>query len=438
MARLKLTSDREFTERILRSMKNSSPRKKRGIIAKIFFPPIRVRFTIALLLTFFPYGLLYPLMYPAGELVALSCWIWVFPSAIGFSVFALAPLIPTDTYGYWAFNLFTVMACLSIAVAACNSREWAIADWLKMYEVARGCMVVTLFIALAQVITDQGAWMSFFPEMRLEPWRGAGLKYEPSQISSLLAIFLVLLAGKLQFLKADRAGKGSRKRSLREGILILLAALTVTRSITVLLVSFCFVAVLFTIKKKHLLFTTAGGLLCTGAVWALLGERFNEAAKTSGGSLTEFMTSGLSSWRNAPDILILVNPMDFFLPGTPGEVRLRIHNSAVLLSPLLGWLQNTFSQFSASGVTLGLAITGAMFVGGLYLGMKKLPAASFSTKSTWLMAYLVAWWIVAKWDPTLWVAVGMLPLAHRLAADKLSATMLLSETSKSHESAAAA
>jgi hypothetical protein len=402
------------------SEQKRAPGKDRGVLAKIFFPSVSVRFAIAILLTFFPQAFMYPLQYPGSELIALSCWIWVFPSVIGFLSFAAGILIPTEAYGYYAFNVFSVAACLAIAKAACDSREWRIADLVKMHKFTKACMLVTLAIAALQVTTDQNAWMSTFEDMKLEPWRGAGLRSEPSQIGSVLGFYLLVLVARMKTIHRGESVKGLHKKLLTEGLATMLATIALTRSITVLIVAACFLSALFTVKRRHLKIATIAALAVLGSVWVALGDRIQDAVASSGGSLTEFMTTGLNSWRNVPDIVILTSPLDFMAPGRPGEVRLRIHDHAVLVSPLLGWIQNTFTSFSASSAALGLVVTGCLILGGLFLGMRKLSSAPAMTKVAWFMAYVSAWFIMAKWDPTMWVVLGMLPLAHRLAAEKSS------------------
>ena len=139
---------------MIEATEDRGPSRSRGIVATALFPPIRVRFAVALLLTYFPFVFLYPLVYPAGELLTLCCWLWVFPSPIGWLSLGLMPLIPNETYGYFAFNLFCFVANLSIACSAFRSRELRLKDLAGLYKLAKLCMIVTLAIAAVQAVTD--------------------------------------------------------------------------------------------------------------------------------------------------------------------------------------------------------------------------------------------------------------------------------------------
>ncbi len=388
------------------------PSRRRGIVATALFPPIRVRFAVALLLTFFPFVFLYPLAYPAGELLTLCCWLWVFPSPIGWLSFGLMPLIPNETYGYFAFNLFCFVANLSIASSAFRSREFHLKDLADLYKLARLCMAATLVIAAVQAVTDPYMWMSMFPDMRLESGRGAGLRLEPSQLSCLLALYLGVLAGRMEYMRATRQSLHAQSSLLWEGIWVILLTVAVTRSFSVLIIILCFTPVLF-IRRKHV-FLTITALLAGVAVGVfVLGDRISEAIETSGKSAVELITASIGSWRNIPDILILSNYRDFLFPGNPSEVRMKINTFAVLMSSALSWIQNTFSTFSAGGVTVGLLVVGSAIVAGLVVGLRSL-SISPPARSSWLMLYVAAWFFMAKWDPSAWVVLGLLPLILKL------------------------
>jgi hypothetical protein len=384
----------------------------RGMVATLLFPPIAARFTIALLLTFFPLGILYPLDYPAGELLTLCCWIWVFPSTIGWLSLGLLPMIVNATYGYYAFNLFCLVATLSVAWAASRSTEFAAKDLVYLQRFARICMFLTLAIAAIQAITDPYSWVSVFSNIRLEAGRGAGLKSEPSQLAGLLAIYLALLVGRMEYSRLTAQPPKAQRSLLHEGIWAILLTVALTRSFTVLIIVVCFAPVLF-MQRKHFLLT-ASALFTGGLVGvSVLGDRIGEAIDTSGGSMTDLVTASIGSWRNIPDILILSNIPDFLFLGNPSEVRIKITTCAVQLSPMLAWIQNTFTTFSAGGVTVGVLATAALFVAGIVLGVKGL-SSDRPRRITWIMLYLAAWIILAKWDPTAWVALGLLPAMHRL------------------------
>jgi hypothetical protein len=393
------------------------PSRSRGLIAMAIFPPIRIRFAVALLLTFFPLGFLYPLVYPAGELLTLCCWIWVFPSPIGWLSLGLMPLIPSETYGYFAFNLFCLIANLSIAWSAFRSRELHFKDLDGLHKFASVCMIVTLIIAAVQVVSDPYIWISMFPDMRLESGRGAGLRLEPSQLSCLLALYLGLLAARMEYLRSTPKLIHEQSSLLWKGVWTILLTVAMTRSFSVLIIVFCFAPVLF-IRKRHLILTLASILAGVAVGVSFLGDRINEVIETSGGSMAELITTSVGSWRNVPDILILSNYRDFLLPGNPSEVRTKINTFAILMSSALSWIQNTFSSFSAGGVTVGLLVTASVIVVGMAAGRKSL---SFSppTRNSWMMLHVAAWFFMAKWDPSAWVVLGLLPLMLRLTKQNL-------------------
>jgi hypothetical protein len=403
---------------VIEAISISSRGKNRGLLVQALFPSIQVRFAIALLLTFFPLGLLYPLDYPAGELLTLCCWIWVFPSPVGWLSLGLIPLIANSTYGYFAFNLFCVVATLSIASAAFRSSELHLEELAGLYRFARVCIFVTLAIAAVQAVTDPYMWMSIFSNIRLESGRGAGLRSEPSQLASLLALYLVLLAGRIESMRAVREAVQAERPLFREAIWVILATLALTRSLTVLIVAVCFAPILF-IRQKHILLTMAGLLAGVVVGISFLGDRISDAIDTSGGSLTELITGSVGSWRNIPDMLILSNYRDCLFPGNPSEVRMKINTFAVLMSPALGWIQNTFSTFSAVGFTVGLLATASAFIGGIVAGFKSL-SASRPMRTAWLMMYIAAWFFMAKWDPSAWIALSLLPLMHKLSEREIA------------------
>jgi hypothetical protein len=387
--------------------------KARGIAARLLFPSHVTRLAIAAALTFFPYALMYPLEYPAPELIALSAWIWSFPSWVGFAAFALAPLIPTETYGYYAFNLFCVVANLSIAMSASSSKAWRPSDFETAHKIVRCFMLITLVICAMQVVTDPGLWSAVFPHMVLEPGRGAGLKLEPSQIGSLLAIYLSVLVARLIATRKGVLSSRTQSQLVREAVQMIVGTVLLTRSLTVLIVACCFLFALFPIKRKQVLLAAAVVLACLAITNVVFGDRLHEAIETSGGDPTEFITASLSSWRNTPDLLIITDPSDFMMPGKPSEVRLRLHDSAVLLSPLLGWIQNTFTLFSAGGVTLGLPITLICMGGVLVGGLRKLRKSSHLC-AVWLLCYVAGWVVLAKWDDAMWLTLGILQLVPRI------------------------
>jgi hypothetical protein len=273
-------------------------------------------------------------------------------------------------------------------------------------------MVVTLLIATVQAVTDPYLWMSVFPNIRLEGGRGAGLKFEPSQLASLLALYLVLLAGRTESARTTSESPRAQGSLFREAIWAILATLALTRSFSVFIIAACFAPVLL-IQPRHALATISATLAATVVGFSVLGDRIISAIQTSGGSVADLMTESVGSWRNIPDLLILSNYRDCLIPGNPAEVRMKINTFAVLMSPALVWIQNTFSQFSAGGFTIGLLATVGIMIWGIAIGLKSL-ASSPSMRASWLMIYFAAWFFIAKWDPSVWVALGLLPLMYRL------------------------
>jgi hypothetical protein len=386
--------------------------KARGFLARAIFPSIQVRFAVALLLTFFPRAIFYPLDYPAGELITLCCWLWVFPSRLGWLSLILAPMIPNSTYGYYAFNLLCLVATLAIAISAHNSTELHFKELSSLHRFAKGCMLVTLVLAAAQAATDPYIWMSIFPNTSLGSGRGAGLRSEPSQIASLIALYLVLVVARIEIARAQREEIHKQKSLTMEAMWVILATLALTRSLSVLIIVICFLPVLFIRRKNVLLRISA--LLAGGIVGIFfLGDRIRDGISTSGGSMTDLITESVGSWRNIPDLLILSNYRDCLLPGNPSEVRLKINAFAVSMSPALVWIKNTFSTFSAAGITVGLLVTAAIFFSGILIGFNSLSSHR-PMRNSWLMLYLAAWLFMAKWDPSTWVALGLLLPMHGL------------------------
>jgi len=400
----------------------------RGIVARILFPSRVTRFAIAAALTFFPYALLYPVEYPAPELIALSAWIWVFPSWVGIAAFALAPLIPSTAFGYYAFNLFCVVANVSIAMSASTSKDWRVDDFESAHKIVRIFMVITLAICVLQIVTEPGLWTAVFPHMTLEAGRGAGLKLEPSQLGSLLAIYLAVLVARLSATRKGLLHSRTQSQLVREAVQMIIATVVLTRSLTVLIVAGCFLFALFPVRRKQVLLAAAIGLSCLAVTNVVFGDRLHEAIETSGGDPAEFITVSLSSWRNTPDLLIVTDASDFMMPGKPSEVRLRLHDSAVLLSPLLGWIQNTFTLFSAGGVTLGLPITLIGMGAVLIAGLRRLSKSPHLC-TVWVLSYVAGWFVLAKWDNSMWLTLGILQLIPRVTGNRDAHDSALGELS---------
>jgi hypothetical protein len=392
------------------AIEKSGASRKRGMLSTLLFPTIKTRFAVALLLTFFPYGLLHPLDYPVGELLTLCCWIWVFPSRIGWMSLGLMPLIATTAYGYFAFNLFCLVANLSFAFSAAQCKSLNTGDLDDLYRFTKRCMIATLALAALQAITGPYIWTPIFPHMLLYFGRGAGLKMEPSQLASLLALYLSLLAGRMESLRAS--GATFAKSLFKEAIWISVATLVVTRSISVLIAVVCFIPVLF-IRKRHVFLTVVALPAAVVVTVFVLGDRIREAMVTASGSMIDLITISVDSWRNVPDIAILSNPQAFLFPGDPTEIRIKIKTFSALLNPVFMWLENTYSMFAAGGVTVGLLVNAVLFIAGFAAGLKSL-SASRSMRATWIMIYLASWFILSKYDPCGWVVLGLLPLMNKL------------------------
>lgn len=396
------------------AIQNSNVRSNRGIAPTVLFPAFKIRIAIALLLTFFPYGILYPLEYPVGELLTLCCWIWAFPSPVGWLALGLTPLIATEAYGYFAFNLFCLIANLSIAWAASHCAEFDLKHLAGLHRFARGCMAVTLVIAALQAITGPYIWATLFPHMLLDFGRGAGLKHEPSQLASLLSLYLVLLVVRTENLHATQEPLTTRKTLLWEAIWATMATVAVTRSISVLIAVACFAPVLF-IRRKHAFVTIAALLSAVALGVSVFGDRMKAAIGDADGSMTDLVTTSLNSWRNIPDIAIVSNYRAFLVPGNPAEIRAKITASVVLMSPLFAWLENTYSIFAAGGVTAGLLVTLIVFAGGMAIGLRGLSSLP-PARVSWFMMYLTSWFILSKYDPSGWVVLGLLLLLPRMGA----------------------
>lgn len=385
----------------------SSPAPRQGnVLRRLLFPPLQVRFAVAMLVTFFPNVLLYSLVYPAGEVITLGLWVWVFPSNVAMLTLGLVFLIPVESYGYYCFNLICVILNVSIA-GRVSKLAWLKPERLSAtYRLARFCMFVTLFVAFVQAVTDPFRWMAIFPQMSLEPGRGAGFKMEPSQLAGPLCLYLAMLMRQITVLGQRVVSKKLERQLSREGLVMMLLTIVLTRSFSVLIIVCCFLPAI--VLRRSSLMVKVGALLGGAVVgMVVLGDRINEAVASSSGSMTDLITQSVGSWRNIPDILVLSNVSDFLLPGNPAEVRIKITNYAIQISPALSWVQNTFSTFSAGAVTAGVLATGVFFIAGILWGLKRLPQST-AIRWTWLMLYATGWFFVAKWDPSVWIALGMM------------------------------
>lgn len=390
----------------------TTTRKRRGLLRKLGFPSLRVRFAIAVLLTFFPMAILYGLPYPLPDLIMLVAWIWAFPSVVGCVVLVMLPIAASPTYGYFAFNLLCFCGTLATALAASKSFRFDTNSVSGLYKFTRNCMLLVLGICLLQVLTPPVSWYSIFPGMSLGDTggRGAGLRSEPSLLAGPLSIYVALAVARINILRANRSSCSDSamraRRIFRESLFVILALLVLTRSISVLLMAVCFLPALIGGRRKLLVPLFAAGVgLVVGVV--AFGNRIREAMASASGSVMDLATVAVGSWRSIPDLIILMNYRQFLLPGNPGEIRSKLNELAVMISPVFAWLQNTYSTFSAGATTLGLVVTGATFLGGLALGLK-MTKGRIAMQATWFLVYLANWFLTPKYEAAGWIALGVL------------------------------
>lgn len=356
---------------------------------------------IALLITYFPCGILFPLAYPAREIVTLVLWVLAIPSLLGWASLALLPAIPNETYGYFAFNLFCVLGTLGVGLNSARMR-FAEVKWERIYRFSRWCMAVSVLIAIWQGF-DGDSWMEAFPAMSsLGAGRGGGFRPEPSLLAPLLAVHLALVT---LLLSAEREDSSIRRRLRIDAVVVVLAAILFTKSISVVIVAGCFVPA-FGARLKHILLS---GLACAIIAIPLIGSRIDEAIR-SGGDLGWMITSALNSWRNVPDILILMNPGSYLFPSNPAEMRTTINSLATMWSPALAWLANTYSTFSAMASTAGLVLTVGVASMGFAIGIKTVGSRG-GVRLTWMLIFISNWFILPKYEAAGWVALGLLTLS---------------------------
>jgi hypothetical protein len=378
-------------------------------ISTLLFPSFRIRFSIALLLTFFSFGLLaiVPLPYPGRELVNLSCWMWVFPSNAWFVCLALAPLIPNATYGYSAFNAFCLIATLSVCYSATRSSETSFSAFVDLFNLARICMMITLIVAVLQLVTGPGPWQVIFPEISLGgiTARGAGIQSEPSLLAGPLAIYCALLVCRTEAGALSETVK-VRKRLMRESVITVVALIAVSGSISVLLAAgSIFPAVM--LRRKRILvpmIAVTFGVLAAGGIFAV---RLRETLSAANGSILAMLTVASGSWRNVPDIAILQSPSDFLFPGNPADLRTKISEHAANFSPIFASIQNTYSTFAAGATTVGLFSLGFIFVAVLLLARKNRSTLA-SIWISWCLLYVYNWFFAPKFEAAGWVAMGLL------------------------------
>ena len=385
---------------------------RRGILKRVLFPPIEVRFAVSMLLTFFPYALLYPLDYPAAELVTMASWLWVFPTLPGLLTLGILPFVPELRTGYFAFNLFCICGSLSIACSASRRREWTPELLARCYRLARLAMTITLAICLLQAVTNPDMWVAVFSRMVLIDRRGAGLRLEPSLLAGPFMLYLLLLAWRAEATHLPGERAAGRVAVLREGFVLMALMVLATRSLSVLISALVFMPALV-LKRRTVWIAATACVTGPFAAMLLFGERIRQAQEAGSGSLIDLITVGSDSWRNIPDLLIGLNAGSFLLPGDPTDIRSKINAFAVALDPGLGWIENTYSTFASGATTLGLLAVGGLLLAGLAMGLKRCRASAPLALS-WVLLYVTNWFLTPKYEAAGWVVLGMLPLVHSL------------------------
>lgn len=367
-------------------------------------------------MSFFAIGILFPLHYPAREVVTLGVWILAFPSRAGYLSLFLAPLFTSATYGYYAFNLFCVLVTLGTAKAF---MRWAVLNqdsFVQLHRLTRACMILSLILAVWQAI-DGEIWMQVFPEMyAMGNGRGGGLQTEPSLLASPLILYLGFT---LFCYMGDDKNRLNRTTLLLEAAVVSAASIIVTRSLSVVIVALCFMPSFITSLKKLIAWAAAGAAVTL----IVLGERIQEAL--SGPVVfTDLITSAVGSWRNVPDIVILYNWQSFLFPQSPGEIRDKINAFAALWNFDYAWLENTYSTFSASASTVGLLVTLFLFGFGIWFGYRKLARLKPIWRS-WMLLYLVDWFLLPKFEPCGWVGISLLTAIALLCEEDKPVALLL-------------
>lgn len=364
-------------------------------------PKTRIPFLVraAILVSFFPCGILYPLHYPVREIATLLLWLIAFPSAVGYVSFLLLPLLPSTNYGYFAFNLLCTLGTFGIAI---QITRWATANEdkvIRLHRFVRTCMLITFALSAWQAL-DGKDWLNAFPDMyAIGNGRGGGLRTEPSLLAAPLSIYLAIVLWKRLRPATDDA---QRKRLLLEAGAYALATLLLTRSLSVAVVLLCFLPA-YTRNLKYLIVSGgAGALLAATVLWVRVRDALSDSA-----TFAYLITSALGSWRNVPDLVILANARDFLFPSTPANLRDKLTMLTAIWNPAYAWLDNTYSTFSASASTLGLLATCSLFVLGLGFGLS-ISSGNGRLRSTWIALYLTNWFILPKYEPCGWIGIGIL------------------------------
>jgi hypothetical protein len=283
----------------------------------------------------------------------------------------------------------------------------------RIHTLARICMSVSLLLAAWQGL-DGESWLQSFPAMfAMGDGRGGGLRTEPSLLACPLAIYLSLVL--YRFLQEGLTNQ-KRRWLATEAAVFCLATVTLTRSLTVVIIAFCFLLA-FGARLRYLITWGAVGVL---VAVPLFWDRIQDAL-LGGGEFTYLITTGVGSWRNVPDILILTNLRQYLLPPNPVQTRETINSLAIMWSPLFAWIENTYSAFSACATTIGVVATAILFGAGIVAGFRKVSPSSH-LRLAWVMLYLADWFILPKYEACGWVALGMLTAATSLHGQRVPET----------------
>ena len=269
-------------------------------------------------------------------------------------------------------------------------------------------MVITLIVAVLQLITGPGPWQAIFPEISLGgiSARGAGIQSEPSLLAGPLAIYCALLICRTEAVVVLSEPVKTRKGLMRESIITVVALIAVSGSISVLLAaSSVFPAVM--LRRKRILVPMIAVTFSVLAAGGIFAVRLRETLSAANGSVLAMMTIASGSWRNVPDIAILQSPSDFLFPGNPADLRAKISEHAANFSPIFASIQNTYSTFAAGATTVGLLSLGFTFVGGL-LFARKCRSTLASVWISWCLLYVYNWFFAPKFEAAGWVAMGLL------------------------------
>jgi len=334
---------------------------------------------------------------------------------MGLVCLALLALLPNGTYGYWAFNLICFVLTLRIAYSGARHEAFSPKAAAGLLNFLRGCVLLTFVVGISQIFSTPRWWSVMFGVSLGEGGRGAGLLSEPSLLAAPLALYLAILVSPVEAASSVRGSQGVRKQLLLEALLVIVSMVVLTRSISVLIIGICF-APLLGLKLKKPFLIIAGLSVGALVVIQVFGERIREALQDASGSAFDVISVGVGSWRNVPDLVIMLNFQDFLLPTHPGEVRDKIATLVAGWNLSFSWIENTYSTFAAGAVTLGLVVVSLLFVAGMAIGVRSLPSGS--VRFSWIMLYVADWFVTPKYDAAGWVALGVLLLLYRRHLDQ--------------------